>query len=217
MKTHTTASKNQDVVRRPSDHAENGVSSRSENHGNFEPDILPQNDNDVNRLPPHPDDSLLALALDIPNLTSGAQRNGGRPHYRRIISELTEGRPFIGTACLAVRYLTSGIGRFMRMLDHVGLGVAVWQPASAAHAEKSADDVLLAVEAMKLLYRSDVTELVLVTGDSDLRPVLRAARGLGKRVTVASFSWNIASALRAQADAFVSLTGAHVIVDTTAR
>lgn len=153
------------------------------------------------------------LVIDVPNLRAAAAALGGRPDYPRIIAEVIGDAPFIGTAVVVVRHMTEAMDRFLRFLGHRGLSVAIWKPVTTSGAEKTADDVLIAVEALKLAYRPDVDELVLVSGDSDLRPVARECRRLGKRMTVAAYQRTIAASLYVEADAFIALSAAHVLHD----
>lgn len=176
-------------------------------------DTVSQNTNNVNRLTGRAVKHAKGLVIDVPNVCAGAAALGGRPDYPRIINAVIGGTPFIGTAVVVVRHMTEAMKRFLRFLGHRGLSVAIWQPVTTFGVEKSADDVLIAVEALKLAYRSDVSELVLVSGDSDLRPVARECQRLGKRITVAAYRRTIAASLHVEADAFIALSAAHVLLD----
>ena len=175
--------------------------------------LCSQNSNNVNRLTCLAGQRAKGLVIDVPNVCAGAAALGGRPDYPRIIDEVIGEAPFIGTAVVVVRHMTEAMNRFLRFLGHRGLSVAIWQPVTTSGVEKSADDVLIAVEALKLAYRSEVDELVLVSGDSDLRPVARECRRLGKRMTVAAYQRTIAASLYVEADAFIALSAAHVLVN----
>lgn len=156
--------------------------------------------------------ALKAVVIDGENMKIGAKRLGGVLAYREALADTVGDDPFIGTAVVVVRHATEALNRFLRFLNHVGLAVATWHPVRVNGVEKCADDVLVACEALKLLYVPEVTELVLMSGDSDLRPVAREARRLGKRITIAAFERSISSSLYAEADAFVALTARHVLI-----
>ena len=159
--------------------------------------------------------SRIALFIDGPNLHATARTLGFDIDYKRLLAEFRSR----GEVLRALYYTaivedpeSSSIRPLLDWLDYNGYTV-VTKPAkeffdaSGRRKVKGNMEIDLAVDAMELV--ATVDEMILFSGDGDLRPLIEAVQRRGVRVTVVSTLVSkppmIADGLRRQADVFIDL------------
>jgi uncharacterized LabA/DUF88 family protein len=159
--------------------------------------------------------SRIALFIDGPNLHATARTLGFDIDYKRLLAEFRSRgavlRAFYYTA-IVEDLESSSIRPLLDWLDYNGYTV-VTKPAKALfdasgrRKVKGNMEIDLAVDAMELV--ATVDEMILFSGDGDLRPLIEAVQRRGVRVTVVSTLVSkapmIADGLRRQADVFIDL------------
>jgi uncharacterized LabA/DUF88 family protein len=159
--------------------------------------------------------SRIALFIDGPNLHATARTLGFDIDYKRLLAEFRSRgavlRAFYYTA-IVEDLESSSIRPLLDWLDYNGYTV-VTKPAKALfdasgrRKVKGNMEIDLAVDAMELV--ATVDEMILFSGDGDLRPLIEAVQRRGVRVTVVSTLMSkppmIADGLRRQADVFIDL------------
>ena len=159
--------------------------------------------------------SRIALFIDGPNLHATARTLGFDIDYKRLLAEFRSRgvvlRAFYYTAIIEDPE-SSSIRPLLDWLDYNGYTV-VTKPAkelfdaSGRRKVKGNLEIDLAVDAMELV--ATVDEMILFSGDGDLRPLIEAVQRRGVRVTVVSTFVSkppmIADGLRRQADVFIDL------------
>ncbi|MEN2983194.1 MAG: NYN domain-containing protein [Thermus sp.] len=145
-----------------------------------------------------------ALLIDGSNLYFALLDQGLHPVNMRGLAEwlMPEGWE-------AARFYTApfhGHGRFLKALEAQGFTLRVLGTRKAVRGE-SGVDVALAVD-MVFMAAHGFRELVLVSGDEDLVPAVKAVRDLGARVKVAQFQGALSRLLVRAADEVVLLDGA---------
>jgi uncharacterized LabA/DUF88 family protein len=157
----------------------------------------------------------IALFIDGANLHSTARALGFEIDYKRLLNEF-DGRgillrAFYYTAIIEDQEYSS-IRPLTDWLSYNGYTVVTkatkeFVDASGRRKVKGNMDIELAVDAMELAAQVD--EMVLFSGDGDLRSLVEAVQRRGVRVTVistiASQPPMIADELRRQADVFMDL------------
>jgi uncharacterized LabA/DUF88 family protein len=157
----------------------------------------------------------IALFIDGPNLYATARTLGFDIDYKRLLSEFqgrgTLLRAFYYTAIIEDQEFSS-IRPLVDWLDYNGYTVVTkttkeFVDASGRRKVKGNMDIELAVDAMELTERID--EMILFSGDGDVRPLVEAVQRRGVRVTVVSSIASqppmVADELRRQADTFTDL------------
>ena len=159
--------------------------------------------------------SRIALFIDGPNLHATARTLGFDIDYKRLLAEFRSR----GVVLRALYYTailedlqSSSIRPLLDWLDYNGYTV-VTKPAkeffdaSGRRKVKGNMEIDLAVDAMELV--ATVDEMILFSGEGDLRPLIEAVQRRGVRVTVVSTLVSkppmIADGLRRQADVFIDL------------
>jgi uncharacterized LabA/DUF88 family protein len=161
------------------------------------------------------DSSKMALFIDGANLHATAKALGFDIDYGRLLREFQSR----GTLLRAFYYTTiiedqeySSIRPLVDWLDYNGYSVVTkstkeFVDACGRRKVKGRMDVELAVDAMEIARHID--QMVLLSGDGDFRPLVKAVQRRGVRVTVVSTISSqppmIADDLRRQADAFIDL------------
>jgi uncharacterized LabA/DUF88 family protein len=160
--------------------------------------------------------SKAALFIDGANLHATAKALSFDIDYRRMLAEFSKRycllRAFYFTATFEDQQYSS-IRPLVDWLDYNGYTV-ITKPvkefidaATGRRKMKTNMNIELTVEAMQLA--ADLDEIVLLSGDGDLRPLVEALQRRGVRVTViSSLSCTppmIADELRRQADVFTDL------------
>jgi uncharacterized LabA/DUF88 family protein len=159
-------------------------------------------------LMPHKAANRIAIFVDGANLYSMARAVGFEIDYKRLLSEFQSR----GTLLRALYYTAIGEDQSIRplinWLDYNGFTV-VTKPAKeyndgeGRRKIKRNMGVELAVDMMELARHID--QLVLFSGDGDLRRLVEAVQRQGVHVTVVSTTSMIADELRRQADVFTNL------------
>jgi uncharacterized LabA/DUF88 family protein len=157
----------------------------------------------------------IALFIDGANLYATTKTLGFDVDYKRLLKEFqTRGnllRAFYYTAIIEDQEYSS-IRPLVDWLDYNGYTVVTkatkeFIDANGRRKVKGSMDVELAVDALELAEHID--QMVLFSGDGDLRPVVEAVQRRGVRVTVVSTISSqppmVADELRRQADVFVDL------------
>lgn len=163
-----------------------------------------------------PNSSMTALFIDGASLHATTAALGIEIDFRRLLSEFESGSSVLRAfyynlvtedpKCSPVRPLAD-------WLAYNGYTVILKQTKefldeSGRRKTKGTVGVELAVNAMQLAKRID--HMVLFSGDSDFRPLVRAMQRCGVRVTVVSTVSSepsmVSDELRRQADAFIDLT-----------
>jgi uncharacterized LabA/DUF88 family protein len=157
----------------------------------------------------------IALFIDGANLYATTKTLGFDVDYKRLLKEFqTRGnllRAFYYTAIIEDQEYSS-IRPLVDWLDYNGYTVVTkatkeFIDANGRRKVKGSMDIELAVDAMELAEHID--QMVLFSGDGDLRPVVEAVQRRGVRVTVVSTISSqppmVADELRRQADVFVDL------------
>jgi uncharacterized LabA/DUF88 family protein len=161
------------------------------------------------------DSSKMALFIDGANLHAAAKALGFDIDYGRLLREFQSR----GTLLRAFYYTTiiedqeyASIRPLVDWLDYNGYSVVTkatkeFVDACGRRKVKGRMDVELAVDAMEIAGHID--QMVLLSGDGDFRPLVKAVQRRGVRVTVVSTISSqppmIADDLRRQADAFIDL------------
>jgi uncharacterized LabA/DUF88 family protein len=157
----------------------------------------------------------IAVFIDGANLYATAKTLGFDIDYKRLLKEFqsrgTLLRAFYYTAVIQDQEFTS-IRPLIDWLDYNGYTVVTkptkeFVDASGRRKLKGNMDIELAVDAMELAERID--QMVLFSGDGDVRSLVEAVQRRGVCVTVVSTISSqppmIADALRRQADVFTDL------------
>ena len=162
---------------------------------------------------PSASSSRIALFIDGANLHATARTLGFDIDYKRLLEEFSSR----GAVLRAFYYSAmdpelSSLRPLLDWLDYNGYTV-VTRPtresvdAGGRRRVKGSLELELAVDAMELA--ADVDEMILFSGDGDLRPLIEAVQRHGVRVTVVSTFLSkppmIADGLRRQADVFIDL------------
>jgi len=158
----------------------------------------------------------IALFIDGANLNATAKALGFIVDFRRLLHEFQSR----GILLRAFYYTTiiedqdhCAVRPLVDWLDYNGYTVVTkatkeFVDASGRRKLKGNMDVELAVDAMEIAKHID--QMVLFSGDGDLRPLVKAVQRRGVRVTVVSTISSqppmIADELRRQADVFIDLT-----------
>ena len=158
--------------------------------------------------------SKIGLFIDGANLHAVSKALGFDIDFRRLLREFQ----YLGSTLRAFYYTTiseeanRSIGPLIGWLNYNGYTVVTKPAKEFAYANgrrkiKGDMNVELAVDAMALAKQFD--EMVLFSGDGDLRPLVEAVQRLGVRVSVVSTITThpamIADELRRQADEFIDL------------
>ena len=157
----------------------------------------------------------VAMFIDGANLYATAKALGFDIDYRRLFSDFrsrgTLVRAFYYTAVIEDQEYSS-IRPLIDWLDYNGYTVVTkatkeFIDASGRRKVKGSMDIELAVDAMELAAHID--QMILFSGDGDIRSLVAAVQRRGVRVTVVSTIATqppmIADDLRRQADAFIDL------------
>jgi len=105
-------------------------------------------------------------------------------------------RGYRGVGCTV--YLPHKMGNLLPVIQKSGLNVTVVSPG------KSVDGRLI-FDLLINAYHDKFDVAIIAGGDRDYRPVIEEVKSMGKEVIVASFSRNLAHAIRSVADDIIDL------------
>jgi uncharacterized LabA/DUF88 family protein len=160
---------------------------------------------------PHPMKNKIAIFVDGANLYSTTRALGFDIDYKRLLTEFHTGgillRALYYTAIIEDQEYTS-VRPLIDWLDYNGFTVVTKPAKEFSDGEgrrkiKGNMAVELAVDMMELARHID--QLVLFSGDGDLRRLVEAVQRHGVHVTVVSTMSMVADELRRQADVFTDL------------
>jgi uncharacterized LabA/DUF88 family protein len=163
--------------------------------------------------------SRIGLFIDGPNLHATSKALGFQIDFKRLLGEFLGEFQHPGSVLRAFYYTTisedqanCSIRPLVDWLDYNGYTVVTktareFRDTSGRRKIKSNMNIELAVDAMGLARQFD--QMVLFSGDGDLRSLVEAVQRRGVRVTVVSTISSqppmIADELRRQSDAFIDL------------
>jgi uncharacterized LabA/DUF88 family protein len=149
----------------------------------------------------------VGIFIDVQNVYHSAKNlYQSRVNFRKLIDELTQGRPLIRALAYVVKSETAfGEDSFFEALKKTGLELRLKDLQIYHGGMKKADwDVGMAVDAIRMANFLDV--VILVTGDGDFVPLVEYLKsGLGRQVEIAAFSRTASGRLREVADRFVEI------------
>jgi len=154
----------------------------------------------------------LALFIDLSNVYYAAREAGVEVDYRRLLPDLT------GDRALVRAYTYTGVDpenetqkAFHAFLRELGYTVVAKEVRRFADGAMKANlDIELVVDLLRLAPKIDVA--IVISGDGDFAPAIRAVQEMGVRVEVAGFRRKTSLDLLAVADTFLDL--ATVCVDS---
>ena len=154
----------------------------------------------------------LALFIDLSNVYYAAREAGVEVDYRRLLPDLT------GDRSLVRAYTYTGVDpenetqkAFHAFLRELGYTVVAKEVRRFADGAMKANlDIELVVDLLRLAPKIDVA--IVISGDGDFAPAIRAVQEMGVRVEVAGFRRKTSLDLLAVADTFLDL--ATVCVDS---
>lgn len=161
-----------------------------------------------------------ALFVDLSNVYYGAREAGITIDYRKLLVDLTRDRTLVRA------YAYTGIDpdnetqkAFQQFLRDAGYRVIAKEIRRFADGGMKANlDIELVVDLIRLAPRLDAA--VIVSGDGDFAPAIRAVQEMGVRVEVAGFRRNTSTDLLEVADEYrdlANLTSRVVRPDRPAR
>jgi len=147
-----------------------------------------------------------ALFVDLSNVYYGAREAGVTVDYRKLLVDLTGGRSLVRA------YAYTGIDpeneiqkAFQQFLRDAGYKVIAKEIRRFSDGGMKANlDIELVVDLIRLAPRLDAA--VIVSGDGDFAPAIRAVQEMGVRVEVAGFRRNTSLDLLEVADEYRDLT-----------
>ena len=147
-----------------------------------------------------------ALFVDLSNVYYGAKEAGVTIDYRKLLIDLT------GNRSLVRAYAYTGIDpdnatqrAFQDFLREAGYKVVAKEVRRFSDGAMKANlDIELVVDLIRLAPRLDAA--VIVSGDGDFAPAIRAVQEMGVRVEVAGFRHNTSTDLLEVADEYRDLT-----------
>jgi uncharacterized LabA/DUF88 family protein len=158
-----------------------------------------------------------ALFVDLSNVYYGAREAGITIDYRKLLVDLT------GDRSLVRAYAYTGIDpdnetqkAFQQFLRDAGYKVVAKEIRRFADGGMKANlDIELVVDLIRLAPRLDAA--VIVSGDGDFAPAIRAVQEMGVRVEVAGFRRNTSTDLLEVADEYRDLTNLKARVERRER
>jgi uncharacterized LabA/DUF88 family protein len=147
-----------------------------------------------------------ALFIDLSNVYYGAKEAGVTVDYRALLTNLTRGRSLVRA------YAYTGIDpdnetqkAFQQFLRDAGYKVVAKEVRRFADGAMKANlDIELVIDLIRLAPRLEAA--VIVSGDGDFAPAIRAVQEMGVRVEVAGFRRNTSTDLLEVADEYRDLT-----------
>lgn len=154
-----------------------------------------------------------ALFVDLSNVYYGAKEAGITVDYRHLLTELTGNRSLVRAyAYTGVDPENEGQKAFHQFLRDAGYKVIAKEVRRFSDGGMKANlDIELVVDLIRLAPRLDAA--VIVSGDGDFAPAIRAVQEMGVRVEVAGFRRTTSTDLLEVADEYRDLAhfadGAH--------
>lgn len=146
-----------------------------------------------------------ALFVDLSNVYYGAKEAGITVDYRKLLVDLTGDRSLVRAyAYTGVDPENEGQKAFQQFLRDAGYKVVAKEVRRFADGGMKANlDIELVVDLIRLAPRLDAA--VIVSGDGDFAPAIRAVQEMGVRVEVAGFRRTTSADLLEVADEYRDL------------
>ena len=153
----------------------------------------------------HPEQRV-GIFVDVQNMYHSARNiYNCRVNFKAILDEAEAGRKLVTANAYVIQSSGKEEQNFFEALDKQGFKVMMKDLQIFPGGAKKADwDVGLAIDAIKMSSKLDVT--VIVSGDGDFIPLIEYLQMQGQQVEVIAFAESSSKAMREKVDAFTDLS-----------
>jgi uncharacterized LabA/DUF88 family protein len=151
-------------------------------------------------------DQRIGVFVDLSNLYHSARRlHGSRPNFGAILEKGVAGRKMIRAFAYGITNQTPEEEKFFESLTKVGYELRMKELQVFGDGTKKGDwDVGIAIDALRYAKKVDV--VILITGDGDFVPLVRALQHEGVRVDGMAFGLAASIKLKEAVDQFTDLS-----------
>lgn len=153
----------------------------------------------------HPEQRV-GIFVDVQNMYHSARNlYDCRVNFKAILDEAVAGRKLVSAKAYVIQSQGKEEMNFFEALDKQGFKIMVKDLQIFPGGAKKADwDVGIAMDAIKMSSKLDVT--VLVSGDGDFIPLIEYLQMQGQQVEVIAFSESSSKIMKETVDAFTDLS-----------
>ena len=151
-------------------------------------------------------DQRIGVFVDLSNLYHSARRlHGSRPNFGAILEKGVAGRKMIRAFAYGITNQTPEEEKFFETLTKQGYELRMKELQIFGDGTKKGDwDVGIAIDALRYAKKVDV--VILITGDGDFVPLVRALQHEGVRVECMGFGLATSIKLKEAVDHFTDLS-----------